>query len=591
MSRMFWFRVFPLLSLIITLTASAWAGSATAPAAEEEDDEVFRNRPFVSNRSTVPPPVMVPASQPTSVSTIKSSNLSQRTLDLLDGKTVEYVPVGTGTSHFQKLGDELGALIDSMDWGGGELAAYVEDAKYVIPILEHDAEKLMIPASCQKLLVAAAGLKLLGPDFQYETAFDAVGEIADGKITGNLIVRGSGDPSLSTRYQPKRGPALTPLRGIAKELRKKGVRSIEGHIIGDASAFDTTLAAPGWPDGSFGDWRLAEVSALTFNDNLIDFHWKSQRKKGSKPPYTLDPLLSDIRVENHVRIDDRPGRDWRSYERRADTNYFQVTGQIPPKKAPVESASIHKPEAFFVESFREALKAEGIEVKGLTSILSEVDSQDVATSGSQTLLVHRSAPLSQLIVPMIQNDQNLHAELLFKTLGKQIANKGSFEGGIMALETFKSKAKLKTPGSRSLDGSGLSRLNRMAPQQMVRVLKVLEDIPGGKALLAQLPKGGMPGLLQNRFATTEELRAAVGKVQGVAGFLPGTHTFAGSVVTANGRKLYFALMLNGSTLTKDKARENLDRLVLAMTKSPLPAEPGMLIPPSQPAVNRAVITD
>lgn len=551
--------------------------AAAMDAGEEEDDEVFRNRPFISNRATTPPPVEAPPTQPTAVS---ASSLSDRTLELLDGKKVAFIPVGTGSSHFDKLGKELNELLQSMDWAGGEVAAYVEDGQYVIPILEAGADKPMAPASVQKLMTVTAALKMLGSDYRYLTTIRSTGPIEKNVLKGSLVVVGSGDPTISSRYAAQKQSTLAPLRSIAKEIRNKGIRTIEGHLLADSSAFDSAVTGPGWPDPASANWQVAEVSALTFNDNLIDFLWKPQRKDGSKPPYTLEPMIDTVRVENHVRIDKRPGRDWRLIERRGDSNYFQVSGQIPPRQQPVDSAAVHDPDTFFLDSLRLALKMEGVEVKGASSVMDETAVRDLATSGSTTLLVRRSAPIPEVVLPTIQYDQHLHAELLFKTIGRELEGKGSFQAGISAMETFMSRARLKAPGSRMLDGSGLSRLDRLTPQQLVRAMKVLEAQSGGKELLAQLPRAGMPGLLQNRFIANEEMRQAVGKVQAMPGHAPGTHTLAGTVITANGRRLFFAIMVNGSSLPKSKARENIDRLVLAMTKSPLPADPTKPIPPA-----------
>ncbi|GEM_PF-3251203 len=558
--------VLSLLSLALVSTSSA-----------ASNDEIFRGRPFVSNRSETAPPVEEPSSRPVA-STLPASQPS-RTIDLPDGKKVAWIPVGDGVSSFDKLGNKLGELAQKMDWGGGDFAAYVEDTRYVIPILDFQGSQAMTPSSLEKILTFAAALKQLGPNYTFRTVLSGTGPLVKGVLKGNLLVRGGGDPSFSIRYGAPNQAPDAPLRALAKELRRKGVTSIQGNILGDSSAFDDAVTAPGWPEGIEGDSQVPEVTALAFNDNLIDFHWKAERKSGSKPAYSLHPLYAQMQVFNLVHVDARPNRDWRTYERRADSNVFRISGQIPPHKSPVDSAALHKPDAMFVEVFKSALVAEGIKVGGLTSVISDVDSKDVATTNSRTLLIHHSAPLGRLLVPALAHDQNLHAELIFKTMGMERGSGGSFQGGTQALEDFKAQPTISQPGTICIDGSGLSRLNRITPHQVVVALKTIPRTVGGESILAGLKDG--QGIAVDR---SPEALAAMGKVRALAGNMPGTHALAGTAITANGRKICFAFILNGSMLSKSKARQNMQKLLIEMTRAPLPADtpahaPAATVPP------------
>lgn len=549
--------------LVIGLTSAAAA--AEVPARKPSTDEIFRGRPFVSNRSETPPPVEEPASQPVATSAITSQ--PSRMIDMPDGKKVAWIPVGNGASNFDLLGNALGQMAQKMDWGGGDFAAYVEDGRYIIPIFDYQGTQAMTPASLEKIMTFAAALKLLGPTYTFKTTLLATGPIVKGVVKGNLIVRGGGDPSLSIRYSNPSLPADAPLRALANELRKKGITSIQGNILGDGSAFDAAVTAPGWPEGVYGDWHVPEVTALAFNDNLIDFAWKAERKDGSKPPYTLHPLYANMQIFNLVDVDGRPDRDWRTYERRADSNVFRISGQIPPRQSPLDSAALHKPDAMFVECFKSALLTEGVKVGGLTSVLSDVDSADIATTNSRTLLIHHSAPLGTLLAPALRYDQNLHAELIFKTMGLEHGSGGSFQGGTQAVEEYKAQPILSVPGTICIDGSGLSRLDKLTPRQIVTAMKTIPRNPGGEAILRALPNGA--NLAIDRSA---EAMTAMGKVQALGGYMPGTHTMAGSAVSANGRKVYFAFMVNNSMLSKSKARQNLQQLLSEVTKAPLPAD-------------------
>jgi len=482
-------------------------------------------------------------------------------------------PSASGKSNFTVLQEELTNLAKQLDWGGGRLAGYVEDADFPICILDLDGETPMTPASCQKLATLAAALDRLGADFQFVTPVEASGAIHDGVLTGNLIVRGSGDPSLSARFDPQRRDVFGPFREWARRLKDNGLKAIQGHIIGDAAALDASTPAPGWPEGFAGRWEGPPISALTFNENLMEFRWAAGRDHGRKARYDLAPRFEDIQVRNGVKIDARGGWNWRAFIRQPASNLFDVAGFVPPRRAAVDCVAVPNPPKFFLWALKTALIEEKIPVSGLPVPLSEVAFPDVATSGSQALFTHHSPPLGQLAVPMLRYDLDLHAELLFLTLGRELNLGATFKGASRAVADFLAQRGVGLVGSLSVDGSGLSRLNRLAPKQFVSLFKTMARLPAGGAFFAAFPQGGQPGALSTRFQGSSAARDVAPGVFAVAGFLPGVHTLAGWTTTAGGRKLYFAFMLEGTALGKSAARDNLDQLVLTLAHSPLRAGP------------------
>ena len=541
-------------------------GASAVVVTTKSKDDQFRNEEWrrdlnAGNRLTNPPPVAPPPPL-------------GEAADLPKSATGEFSPGPVGQaiqSNFDLLMENLKGMAGTMDWGGGRLTAYAEDAEHPICIIDLDGDKPVTPASCQKILTVAAALAALGPAYQFVTPIQYSGFLHDNVLKGNLIVRGSGDPSISSRFEtPARDP-LGPFRDWAQALKQRGVTSIAGELIGDSSAFACEPAGPGWPQGVEGDWRCAEVSALSFNENLIEFRWLPVKAKEGRTRYDLAPRFDYVQVQNRVKIDDRSPWNWRAYRRQPASNLIDAEGWLPAKTAATDYVAIHQPVKFFMQALKTALAEEGIPVSGPAVDLADLAAPDVATSGSMTLFARQSPPLTQLIGPALRCDQNLHAELLFLALARQMNRGATFGGGSLAVGEYLLERGVAAPGCVVVDGSGLSRSNQTSAKELVAVMKMMAKEPAGDAFFAAFPQGGQPGLLGDRFQESDAARSAAPRVFAMAGFLPGVHTMAGWTTSAGGRKVYFAFLLNESRLGKSAARENLDRLALEIAQSPLKA--------------------
>lgn len=142
--------------------------------------------------------------------------------------------------------------------------------------------RLYMPASNNKILTAASALVRLGPDFRYETRIAAEGTIVDGVLEGNLVIVGSGDPSLAPRFHD--GDPLRVFKDWAAKLQEKGIRKIDGAIVGDARAFPPPYIGSGWEWDDLAYGYAAPVTALQFNENLITVEVSPEKPRGAPPP-------------------------------------------------------------------------------------------------------------------------------------------------------------------------------------------------------------------------------------------------------------------------------------------------------------------
>ena len=154
----------------------------------------------------------------------------------------------------QLFNAQIGVTIESVDEG-----------ETLFALNEH---KLFISASNMKLFTTAAALLNFGPTFHFKTAVYARGKIEKGVLEGDLIIKGSGDPSLAARFSG--GDSRSFFRAWADSLQAQGITQINGNIVGDASYFQSSALGYGWQWDDEPFWYSAQISALSFNDNCVD---------------------------------------------------------------------------------------------------------------------------------------------------------------------------------------------------------------------------------------------------------------------------------------------------------------------------------
>ena len=148
-------------------------------------------------------------------------------------------------------------------WG-----VFIVDPESHDTLYRHNAEKLFIPASNEKILTSSVILEQLGPEYRFRTTFAARGAIANGTLNGDLAVIGRGDPTVSDHMQRD---AMIPLRAIADSLWQRGIRRITGNVVALGNAFPGPVAGAAWPWDGLDGASFAGVDELLFNEGLSDF--------------------------------------------------------------------------------------------------------------------------------------------------------------------------------------------------------------------------------------------------------------------------------------------------------------------------------
>jgi len=423
----------------------------------------------------------------------------------------------------------LAGRIRSGMWGGMVVSLTRGDTLYA-----YNAGEEMLPASTMKLLTSAIAFERFGPNYQFSTDALRDGAVGpDGTLTGNLYLRGDGDPALSGKFLP--GGPSAPMNKLADLVWQKGIKRITGNIIGDASGFDDQKVPAGWLTRYLQAGYAARVSALSLNENLVAVA-VTPTSPGQPANVTLEPSTSAIRVVANVRT--VAGGGARLGFRKQGDGTIIANGSIGSRAGTRRYVYIvEDPASFATGAFRDALVARGIRVDGGIQP-GKAPASAVKVSG---LL---SPPLASMIAAMNRESINHYAELLFRDAarGPDRSTIGSVANASALLDSFfATKVGADTTRLVFADGSGLSILDRVTPRAQVQLLGSAHKAQWGPWLHSSLPVAGDSELLRRRMRNTP----AEGNLHAKTGTTNDVIALAGYVTAINGEVLAFSFLYNG----------------------------------------------
>jgi len=392
--------------------------------------------------------------------------------------------------------------------------------------------KLMMPASSLKVVTLAVAAEKLGWDYRFETRVFPIGTVRGGVLHGDLVIVGSGDPSLDDWD----GIATRLFADWAAQLKAAGISAIDGRIVGDDNAFEDETIGLGWAWDDLPAGFAAGVSALQFNEGNVLLRLGPGDAVGEKAAATISPDFAGLTLSNMI-VTSAAGTTGNVTRRRLPgSSRLELRGTLPLRGRPYsQTASVDNPTLYFVAALRAALVADGIPVSGAA-----VDIDDLPSPPSHDRLVplitYQSPPLSMLATTMMKLSQNQFAEAMFKTVGG-----GTSEAARLAERDTVQRWGIDPTGLVVADGSGLSRYNYITPETMVAVLT---HVAGSERLQSTyqstLPIAGRDGTLELRMKGT----AAEGRAFVKTGSMTGVRTAAGYVMSADGQMIVFAIFAN-----------------------------------------------
>jgi D-alanyl-D-alanine carboxypeptidase/D-alanyl-D-alanine-endopeptidase (penicillin-binding protein 4) len=457
-------------------------------------------------------------------------------------------PIQSAVVELQREVDKIVSApgLERTFWG-----VFVESQQTGESLYALNATKLMMPASTLKVVTLAATAERLGWDFSYETRIVADGPIAGDTLEGNLVIVGSGDPSLSRRT----------LDSWAARLKGLGIRTVSGTVLADATRFNGQGLGAGWSWDDLAYYYAAPVAAAQFRENAVDLTLRPGPAPGAPPAYELSPsAISGLRIENRMRTGPTTAAAEFAARRAPDSPLVVIEGVVPARSRPVTySLSVQDPVRFLAAAFAEALFDQGIAVGRTPPPDANADTtRDY--SKLTPILTHRSERLRDLARRLMDVSQNLYAETFMKTLGAQIGTP-TLEGGVKAVESVLASWSVPLEGAVLRDGSGLSRYNYVAPETLVRVLEhMYRDPIHHDPFFSSLTVAGRTGLIAGRMKNTP----AAGNAQAKDGAMAGVRSLCGLVRSADGEPLIFAILANGFAVPGPAVTAAIDAIVVQL---------------------------
>ncbi|MEU8300937.1 D-alanyl-D-alanine carboxypeptidase/D-alanyl-D-alanine-endopeptidase [Micromonospora sp. NPDC048909] len=476
-----------------------------------------------------------------------------------------------------RLNATIDAILADSRLAGAQASVVVVDTSTGETLYDRNGDRRLVPASNTKLLTSTAAMALLGPGHRFTTDVTTNGKRAGGLLSGNLYLRGGGDPTmLAADYD-----------ALAAQIAAKGVRVVAGNLVADDTRYDRTRLGPDWTWDDEPYYYAAQISALTvapdtdYDAGTVIVHAAPGKAAGDRPVITTTPPTGYLRIDNRAEtVTD--GETSVSFEREHGGNTIVVTGQIAVGDEPASDwVTVWEPTGYATDVFRAALHRHGVRVLGRTVL------GQPTPGGATPVARHDSMPLAELLVPFLKLSNNGHAEVLTKEIGRVLAGSGTWSAGLTEISEYVAGAGMDTGTLRQRDGSGLSRRNLVPAGEFVDLLAAVRAEPWFDTWYAALPIAGeaerfVGGTLRSRMRGT----VAAGNVHAKTGSLTGVSSLSGYATDADGRLLAFSVVLNNYLASTVKPLE--DQIAIALAGyGEQGASAARVAPPAAPDAPRA----
>lgn len=405
-------------------------------------------------------------------------------------------------------------------------------------VLENlNGDKLIRPASNLKLISSGLFFDRLGADYQFKTTLYGRGEQIGDTWQGDLLIEGSGDPSIGgTLYDDP----LFLSEQWHQILENQGITKIDGNIIGYDGFFDDLPYPRGWEWDDLSYYYAPEISALSFNSNVVELEINANGDVGQKPEIKWFPFnTSYVEVVNEQLITARGSRYDKSNRRVLGTNKILLRSTIPQGHKATEPLTIMNPTLYFADTFTRYLQKKGIEVTGEPKTDSDFfiwSTDDLTVMGQ-----HYSKPLHELITQINRESDNFFTEMLLKTVSAKEHNvQGSTDLGLLVMNDYMHSMGFDTLSVSLRDASGMAPANLVKASELNEFLIRVKEKEYFSYFYESLAQAGINGTLGHRFRNS----SVQDQFNGKTGFVSGVRTLSGYIRADSGRELAVTIATN-----------------------------------------------
>jgi D-alanyl-D-alanine carboxypeptidase/D-alanyl-D-alanine-endopeptidase (penicillin-binding protein 4) len=452
-------------------------------------------------------------------------------------------------------------------------------------LYELNSDHFFTPASNAKIFTTALALAVLGRDYKFHTTLESKAALGkDGRLSGDLLFVGRGDPDISNRSFPytskveREGLVERVLAEMADQAVAKGLREVDGDIVGDDSYFPYDPYPAAWTAGDLFFRFGAPVSAIAFNDNIISVRIQPGDRLGDPATITTEPNAALDTFGHQITTVGDGGTSDFAVVRQPGPNSVLLRGTIPISHAPVHlDLAMTAPAETVALALKQLLEARGVRVLGQTRVQHAPPPENNAAGepvlspspltpldpNSLMLAEHISAPLLECIRVTNKVSNNLHAELLLRAVAQEKTGVGSTDAGLLVERNFLRVAGIADGDVVLSDGSGLGRDDLVTPGAVVTLLRYASSQPWGPDFFSTLPVAGVDGTLENRMGNT----AASGRIEAKTGEVEHVRGLSGYATTVRGENLVFSIFYNNNPQTGSDSAAAVDAIATAMVET------------------------
>ena len=437
-----------------------------------------------------------------------------------------------------RLSKSFNETMQAEQLDGVDVSFIAMDIKTGRVLAESGADMLINPASNAKMITSAAALSTLKPEYRFKTEYAVNGQLKDGTLTGNLVVKGYGDPTITNERLMK----------IANELYLFGVEKITGAVIVDDTYFDANEEARGWeledaPDRAYA----APVSATSVNFNAVSVYVRPASSAGQPAVVVVDPPTERVIIKGTL-MTEAVGRGVRLYSQKNDEatgknpihdgTLLTIEGSVGLRDSPARIyRRVYDPARHFGSVLTAHLQQRGVKMRH-NVIRAETP------AGSRLILVDKSPALKEIVEDLNHYSNNIIAETLIKAMGAEVMGApGTFDNGLAVARDYLEKKVGLAPGSYIFgNGSGLNDVNRFSARQLAQLMRTISaDYEIATEWFTSLAVAGTQGTIGHRMKDTpakRRLRAKTGTLRGVS-------ALSGTVARPNGDIVAFSVLTQG----------------------------------------------
>ena len=406
------------------------------------------------------------------------------------------------------------------------VAVVVQPVDTAQPLVAHNAARAMNPASVMKLVTTYAALDLLGPAWTWKTTAWVDTAAVNGVLSGNLYLKGSGDPRF----------AIEHLWGLLRQLRVRGIQQINGDVVLDRTVFDVPAIDP----GAFDDKPMRPYNVgpdgLLINLRALRFTLLADN---GKPRLLMETPSDGLRVDNQLRAGEGGcGSNWKDFISirlipENNGNRLEFTGTYSPlcgekalNLAPLPADG--QAGGLIRALWKELGGTLGGQVRGGT-----------VPVGSRLIATHESPPLADTVRDINKYSNNVMARQVYLTLGNESAP-ATAERARQRIADWLNARGLRFAELEIENGSGLSRSERISADSLNRLLLDAWKNPVMPEFVSSLPIVGIDGTMKKRLNGSE----ATGRAHIKTGTLDSVKTAAGYALDARGRRYAVTFLIN-----------------------------------------------